>query len=656
MEYRPAALAHADIFENFIDTQQYHGHTTEGGPLPAYLLTRKFDETPDTFDAHAYYDFSRRTIADFRPDPPLFESESPRDTRGWSKTRMNVRTTGTRSGADPAAHPEMFLGFMDEDTRTPGDDHFPAWRIGAQMAARARYLKPTEPVGATHLSEGVPGDIEPETARAKKLQEARARVKRNLRIFGRSIENDQARAGRDWAVQPCAGASQSAEEHAGGARTQAPARDDDALESEETAMRSQRRAEYNPRDEKRGRVGSARRGAPGGAATLAAAHACAVAPGGGAADVIERESIARDAAPARIDASAAADAGARAMRHSARGASEPQGTRAGDIAEVRGGASIWHLARDMAAVVRAAEGDIYDDGAAADLRPRAWHLDDGDPLALLHRATAHDAERARDILDIATEIARRGVNNPWSAPHVAVRGDGSLGRALGWSGGAARAAAVGDIAEPAYLIIDAHLMKRACGNASPREVDLIRRQMLTDAKRAPGSEHALATAGAIVTRFAGAVHASSHTARDIEAGADALELHNARALRPDESAPASWHRGAARNIAAPEFISAPARPDAHARAAAPRGGSLPASALASVMRATRTDSLAAGSTRRAAPNVSGRTFSQSTARRGAPAEWADPLGERERAPGGARLGLRVRRATARDMAEPALDF
>lgn len=636
MEYQPPAPPHTNIFENYIDTQRYAGHTSEGGPLPAYLLTQQFEETPGTFDPYAYYDYSRRTLADFRADPPLFENESPRDTRKWSKMRMNVRTTGTRSGADPAAHPEMFMGFMDEDTRTPGDDHFPAWKMAAQMAARAHYLKPAEPEGASHLGEGEPGDIEPETERYKKLLKARAYAKRNVRMFGRSIENDQARAGRDWMPLPCVVGDQKAEGGAG------------SSEQAETTMRRQKRAEYTPGDEKHcARPRSSRQTSM----ALRAAMACARASGGGASELIGRES--HGGAPIRIDASARADAHARLIRHRGSGPAEVV-VEKNPTQGQRGQPSLRHLAMNMADCARQAESEMAGDdtpgpGAVA---PRSWHLDPGDPLALLHRATGHEAERSQEILEIATQIASRTTRGPWSMPHLAVHRDGSLGRALEWGGGPE--SAMIDDAVPSYLAVDALLMQRAC--AIPQETALIRRKMVTDARKPTTSELTFANrTAALLAQYKGAVVASSRTYRDMEMGADAMQVHNAH-LASIGSAPASWHH-AQRALTETQLTAEPQHCTRTATST-PREAPVAANMMRAAMFATRVDQ---------SQQTEGRAgdFTSAGIRRGDMSDWVGPPDERERQLGhvAPRVGRpepmfqrRRRDAVYEDGMTPALDL
>lgn len=583
MEYHPTSPSHFNIFENYIDTQKAQGHLSEGGPLPAFLLTQKFEETPGTFDPYSYYDYSRRTLADYRPDAPLWESETPWDTGKYSKTRLNVMTRGTRSGADPANHPEAFLGFLDEDTRTPGDDHFPAWKMAQQMAARAHYLKPYEPEGATHLGEGENGDgVEPEPERYKKLNEARTRVRRNLRMFGRTIENDRPRGGREWMPLPCPGGVQSTEGGAGSGEAKP-----------DTTMREQFRSEYRADDEKLSRQRGARRG-PGEDAQLRATRVCADTA---MEDVVDTDaSVDPDAPQSHESTSKGADT-ARMMRHRG-GRPDMQKLALGPDVDPRGGitgAGLQMLGRAMLAAAdgaRHTHGDMAADEVLGGgvTKPRSWHIDPDNQLLLLHRATSHEADRAQEILEIAEKLASRDMRGPGSLPHLAVGPTGQLGQAGRWSGGP-EAAFIDDMV-PSYLMVDAVMMKRACDH--PRETSLIRRRMITDAHAAPAEILAAAKTANLLAHAKSASVLATRTSQDMEMGSDALQLHNLRQMSR-ASAPASWHRSThdmteTQLTFEPEYAGAGINP---ARAA-PRGTKLNAaqSPMRHAVEATRADLMA----------------------------------------------------------------
>lgn len=585
MEYQPAAPLHTDIFENYIDTQQCQGHLTEGGPLPAFLLTQKFEETPETFDPHSYYDYSRRTLADFRSDPPLWESETPWDTTKFSKTRMNVLHRGSRSGADPPNHAEVFTGFLDEDTRTPGDDHFPAWKLAQQMGARAHYLKPCEPEGATHLTEAINGDgVEPETERYRKLNEARGRVRRNLHMFGRTIENDRPVGGREWLPLPCPGADQRTE---GGAGSGAPQPD--------TQMRSQIRTEYTPDDEKHSVQRRARRGPNQMEAALRAAHACV---GGSMADLAEMESTVAPDAPARHDAvSARAGRTARLLRHKGAGPSEKTQDNA-PLGAQRGGPDLTYLAFNMADAARHTIGDAEKGDDSTVFTPRKWHIDSGDPLLLLHRATGHEAQRGQEILEIASAIASRATKGPGSLPHLVIGPRGEMGHGGAWAGGPERA--MMDDMVPSYLMVDALLMKGACDRSRPpQEMDLIRRRMITDARAPTNAEIELATkTSGLLLRAKSASVAASKTYQDMEMASDALELYNQHQMSLG-SAPASWHH-ATSALTEAQLTAEPERCRAMGKTA-PREAPVASSALRTVASATRADIMGRDSDHVASP-------------------------------------------------------
>jgi hypothetical protein len=216
------------------------------------------------------------------------------------------------------------------------------------------------------------------------------------------------------------------------------------------------------------------------------------------------------------------------------------------------------------------------------LAPRSWHLDQGDNLALLHRATQHDAERQQEVLRIATEIARRTTLGPWSVPHLAVHRDGSLGRALGWGGGPERAMI--DDQMPSYLVVDALLMKRACER--PRETDLIRRRMITDARQPTGMEITFANQTAtLLGQYRGAVAASSRTARDIEMADDALQLYNLRQRGLTERFAS---RGSAQmGLTETQFIAEPDLGPRNVSKATPREAAVPSGTMRYAMRATQ---------------------------------------------------------------------
>lgn len=579
--YQVPPVSHVFPFENLIDTQRYAGHTSEGGPLPAYLLVNKFETTPGVYDPHSFGDYSRSTLADHRPDPPTFESEAPRDTSRWSKPRLNVKLYGSRSGADPAAHPEMFFGFLDQDTRTPGDEHFAGWRFTQQQAARRRYLRPTEPQHATHLSEGEPGDIEPETERYKKLNKARAWARKSMRVFSRQIQDDHPRGERPQGPLPSHVGEQTHEKG--------------TTRSGITEMRNQKREEYKPGDEKRGRQGEARRRQE---STLRSAQTVARAgQDGDYADPAHQQD------PARKVASSRSAATSRALNHTIAGPSEIRPETA-IMQDPRGGADLSVLAANMlaAATVTKTRQDMdaaSDIGGLVGPKPRRWHLDDGDPLLLLHRETQRDAELQQDILDIASHVSVQSVGPqtaPWSAPHLrTARSVAGLDSGRAWAGELQMATV--DDAASSYMMLDATMMKRACDH--PQEAALIRRKIITDAAHAQFIEPELANRRAdLLLRARSATYARSRTARDMDLADDAMMLHNARM---GHVGPASHHQ-AARAMTDTQLVSLPEHGLSASRRAAPRESRCAGlSAIRAVAGANRAETGADGSERERRP-------------------------------------------------------
>ena len=338
------------------------------------------------------------------------------------------------------------------------------------------------------------------------------------------------------------------------------------------------------------------------------------------------------------------------MRHRGRGPSVTV-AESNPTQSQRGGADLQYLAVSMADVARKTAANMASDDTPGPgvFTPRKWHLDPGDPLLLLHRATGHDADRQQDILNIALDVARRATMGPWSVPHLAIHKDGSLGRALEWGGGPERAMV--DDQMPSYLMVDALLMKRACER--PRETDLIRRKMITDARQPTGSEIAIANqTAALLNHYKGAVMASTKTYRDMEMASDAMQVHNQRQQNIGDS-PASWHYAQAAMTetqlsAEPEHaLRGPAK-------LAPRESPVATGVMRSAVSATRRDQM---------EQTEGRAgdFSMAGARRGDMSDRIDAPIEGVRNIGGARVGRQgahsaFRNAPASDIAmTPALD-
>lgn len=89
------------------------------GGLPGEMLFAKFEETNVEEDPEAYGDFARSQLTDQRPDDIKFEYERPRGGTERQSGRLRLQYWGSRGDAEPANHPELFLGFGGGDFRDP---------------------------------------------------------------------------------------------------------------------------------------------------------------------------------------------------------------------------------------------------------------------------------------------------------------------------------------------------------------------------------------------------------------------------------------------------------------------------------------------------------------------------------------------------------
>jgi len=160
------------------------------GRMPSTMLTDKFEETAGVDEPYSYYDYARNCLIDRRPDPPLFEYEESADTTKQSRGRLNVLHYGSRSGADPPNHAEMFQGFLDSDNRD-WTNQVPVARLAEAAAVRMRYLKPSD----SGIGE-VTGGEAAEPLKYKRHREMLVRTKKQLRTFGRTIVSDGRKIGR----------------------------------------------------------------------------------------------------------------------------------------------------------------------------------------------------------------------------------------------------------------------------------------------------------------------------------------------------------------------------------------------------------------------------------------------------------------------------
>ena len=101
------------------------------GGIPFDLITKHYEQTDpaliaaskytNAYDDDPYSDYDnyvRAEIVDWSPDVPYFESDHARRDPSLSKSQLNLRYNSTRgSRPELPRHPEMFIGFIENDPR-----------------------------------------------------------------------------------------------------------------------------------------------------------------------------------------------------------------------------------------------------------------------------------------------------------------------------------------------------------------------------------------------------------------------------------------------------------------------------------------------------------------------------------------------------------
>lgn len=90
------------------------------GGIPYQELLNKLEETDmnETLEdvENNYNNYIRSEIIDRNQDTPFLESDNKRNS-SVSKSIINLRYNGSRGEYESPQHPELFMGFMDQDTR-----------------------------------------------------------------------------------------------------------------------------------------------------------------------------------------------------------------------------------------------------------------------------------------------------------------------------------------------------------------------------------------------------------------------------------------------------------------------------------------------------------------------------------------------------------
>lgn len=115
------------------------------GGLPYTEILSKMEETDMNVtdeDIVTNYDkYMRSEITDRTLDVPYLESDTTRRDTSLSKSILNLRYNGSRGEYDMPKHPEMFVGFMDQDNR--GLDNNPRMnKYQQQINSRMPLLTP----------------------------------------------------------------------------------------------------------------------------------------------------------------------------------------------------------------------------------------------------------------------------------------------------------------------------------------------------------------------------------------------------------------------------------------------------------------------------------------------------------------------------------
>lgn len=91
------------------------------GGIPYQELLNKLEETDmnETIEDHSnnYNNYIRSEIVDWTLDKPFLESDKTRRDGSLSKSIINLRYNGARGEYEHPVHPELFFGFMDQDSR-----------------------------------------------------------------------------------------------------------------------------------------------------------------------------------------------------------------------------------------------------------------------------------------------------------------------------------------------------------------------------------------------------------------------------------------------------------------------------------------------------------------------------------------------------------
>ena len=153
------------------------------GDMPPSLLTNKYEETNLDEDEMITHNYLRALMLDRGCDAPAFESDLPRKS-GHNGGRLKVQYNGHRGDADPAAHPEIFLGFAGPENRDPrGTATDPDFKqLRAQQELRVHSIR-MDPDMSAHTT----GGARSETREIRDNHNALFSAVRKMKVFSRML-------------------------------------------------------------------------------------------------------------------------------------------------------------------------------------------------------------------------------------------------------------------------------------------------------------------------------------------------------------------------------------------------------------------------------------------------------------------------------------
>lgn len=162
------------------------------GDLPSSILMAKYEETDIGPDEDVYDNYARGVLVDQRPDSIMTAADEPRGRVNASSGRLQLQYYGHRGNAEPPSHPEMFLGFTDQDPRGHAVD--PDMKLlRRQHDARMRFVNWT-PDQSDHIT----GGGRSEGQLMKDQQTLFKWTKDRLKVFSRSLDGRREGLRKTW--------------------------------------------------------------------------------------------------------------------------------------------------------------------------------------------------------------------------------------------------------------------------------------------------------------------------------------------------------------------------------------------------------------------------------------------------------------------------